>query len=77
MQPGGNPFEGWRTRDFPNPPMEMTYGPTLFGKAAQEIGLHPFPAPSANMSRAYTNPLGVQFGPCTYCGFCEKFGCGN
>ena len=29
------------------------------------------------MSRAYTNPLGVQMGPCTYCGFCEKFGCGN
>ena len=29
------------------------------------------------MSRAYTNPLGVQLGPCTYCGFCEKFGCGN
>jgi gluconate 2-dehydrogenase alpha chain len=29
------------------------------------------------MSRPYTNPLGVQLGPCTYCGFCEKFGCGN
>ena len=29
------------------------------------------------MSQAYTNPLGVQLGPCTYCGFCEKFGCGN
>jgi gluconate 2-dehydrogenase alpha chain len=77
IQPGGNPFEGARQRDFPNPPMEMTYGPVLFGKAAEEIGLHPFPAPSANMSRAYTNPLGVQLGPCTYCGFCEKFGCGN
>ncbi len=36
-----------------------------------------FPAPSANMSRAYTNPLGVQLGPCTYCGFCEKYACGN
>ncbi len=55
----------------------MTYGPTLFAKAAQELGAHPFPCPSANMSRAYTNPLGVQLGPCTYCGFCEKFGCGN
>ncbi|CAN7607806.1 GMC family oxidoreductase [Phenylobacterium sp. LjRoot219] len=29
------------------------------------------------MSRAYTNPLGVQLGQCSYCGFCEKFGCGN
>ena len=77
MQSGGNPFEGPRSRDYPNPPMEMTYAPTLFGQAAKDIGLHPFPAPSANMSRAYTNPLGVQLGPCTYCGFCEKFACGN
>jgi gluconate 2-dehydrogenase alpha chain len=29
------------------------------------------------MSRPYTNPLGVTLGPCTYCGFCEKYGCGN
>lgn len=76
-QDGGNPFEGARTRDYPNPPMDMTYGPTLFGEAAKGLGLNPFPAPSANMSRAYTNPLGVQLGPCSYCGFCEKFGCGN
>jgi gluconate 2-dehydrogenase alpha chain len=77
LQAGGNPFEGPRTRDYPNPPMAMTYAPVLFQQAANAIGRSPFPAPSANMSRAYTNPLGVQLGPCTYCGFCEKFGCGN
>jgi gluconate 2-dehydrogenase alpha chain len=74
---GGNPFEGPRSRPYPNPPMQQTYGPILFAKAAAEVGMHPFPCPSANMSRAYTNPLGVRLGPCTYCGFCEKFGCGN
>jgi gluconate 2-dehydrogenase alpha chain len=57
--------------------MQMTYGPTLFAAAAKELGHKPFPCPSANMSRAYTNPLGVTLAPCTYCGFCEKFGCGN
>jgi gluconate 2-dehydrogenase alpha chain len=77
IQDGGNPFEGPRARDYPNPPMDMVYGPTLFGQAAKELGHRPFPAPSANMSRAYTNPLGVTLGPCTYCGFCEKYGCGN
>jgi gluconate 2-dehydrogenase alpha chain len=77
IQPGGNPFEGPRQRDYPNPPMEMTYPPMLFKEAAASLGHKPFPHPSANMSRAYTNPLGVQLGPCTYCGFCEKFGCGN
>jgi gluconate 2-dehydrogenase alpha chain len=74
---GGNPFEGWRSREYPNPPMEVTYAPTLFAAAAKEVGHKPFPCPSANMSRAYTNPLGVQLAPCTYCGFCEKYGCGN
>jgi gluconate 2-dehydrogenase alpha chain len=57
--------------------MEMVYAPALFREAAAGLGFHPFPAPSANMSRPYTNPLGIGLGPCTYCGFCEKFACGN
>jgi gluconate 2-dehydrogenase alpha chain len=77
IQDGGNPFEGARSREYPNPPMDMTYAPTLFAAAAKELGYKPFPGPSANMSRAYTNPLGVTLAPCTYCGFCEKYGCGN
>ena len=77
IQPGGNPFEGPRSRAYPNPPLDMTYSPELFRKAAGELGLHPFTCPAANMSRPYVNPLGVRLGPCTYCGFCEKFGCGN
>jgi len=76
-QPGGNPFEGPRSREFPLPPLEMTYAPSLFAKAAREMGYHPFPTPAANASQPYTNPLGVSMGPCTYCGFCERFGCAN
>lgn len=76
-QPGGNPFEGSRSREYPNPPLDMTYGPELFRAAASDMGLHPFPCPAANMSRPYVNPLGVELAPCTYCGFCEKYGCGN
>jgi gluconate 2-dehydrogenase alpha chain len=77
IQPGGNPFEGARSAEYPTPPMKQTYGPTLFGQAAAQLGRHPFPHPTGNLSQAYTNPLGVQLGACTYCGFCEKFGCGN
>jgi gluconate 2-dehydrogenase alpha chain len=77
IRDGGNPYEGPRQREYPNPAMDMTLPPTLFAQAAKSLGHKPFPQPSANMSRAYTNPLGVQLGPCTYCGFCEKFGCGN
>jgi gluconate 2-dehydrogenase alpha chain len=77
IQPGGNPFEGPRSKEYPNPPMDLTYAPTLFGEAASKLGYHPFTHPGGNMSRPYTNPLGCQLGQCTYCGFCEKFGCGN
>lgn len=74
---GGNPFEGPRTRDYPNPPLKMPYSAMLFSDAAKGLGLHPFPSPAANMSRPYVNPLGVAMGECTYCGFCERFGCAN
>lgn len=77
IQAGGNPFEGWRSDEYPNPPLEMTFSQHRFEAAARGLGLNPFPAPAANLSRPYVNPLGLQLAPCTYCGFCEKFGCGN
>ncbi len=57
--------------------MKQGYGHALFAQAARELGSHPFPQPSGKASQPYTNPLGVQLGPCTYCGFCEWFGCAN
>lgn len=77
IQPGGNPFEGPRQRGYPNPPLKRSYGTVLFDKAAKEVGFKPFPCPASNTSRAYKNIYGVQMGECTYCGFCEWFGCGN
>ena len=77
IQPGGNPFEGARERDYPTPPMKQGYPQELFTKAAAGLGLHPFPRPSANLSVGYTNPYGCTMAPCTYCGFCERFGCAN
>ncbi len=77
IQPGGNPFEGPRTRGYPLPPLKRSYATVLFDKAAKEIGLKPFPCAAANTSQPYKNPYGVQMGQCTYCGFCEWFACGN
>ena len=77
IQEGGNPFEDPRARDYPTPPMRMTKAPTVFAEAAKSLGLHPFPCPSGNLSEPYVNPLGVAMGQCTYCGFCERFGCAN
>ncbi len=77
IQPGGNPFEGPRSRPYPNPAQQQPFSHTLFAEGAKKLGYKPFPQPSGNMSQAYQNPLGVRMGPCTYCGFCEWFGCGN
>src|SRR5579864_9347571 len=77
IQEGGNPFEGARSRPYPNPAQQQPFGATLFAKGARALGYKPFPQPSGNMSQAYRNPLGVRLGPCSYCGFCEWFGCAN
>ncbi|WP_428488302.1 GMC family oxidoreductase [Rhodopila sp.] len=77
IQPGGNPFEGPRSRPYPTPAQPQPFSHTLFAKAASDMGYKPFPQPSGNLSEAYTNPLGVRIGQCTYCNYCEWFGCGN
>lgn len=71
----GNFFEGPRTSDYPNPPLLQTQAMTMFEKATNDLGYHPFFNPASNASQAYTNPDGVEFGACHYCGFCERFGC--
>ena len=77
LQPGGNVFESPRSREYPNPPLKMPYTSTMFAEKMTELGYHPFPLPSSNLSQAYVNPLGVRMGQCSYCGFCERFGCAN
>ena len=75
IQPGGNPFEAPRANEYALPPLTPIYSSVLFSEAAQNNGYHPFPRPSANASRAYTNPDGAKFGACQYCGYCQRFGC--
>ena len=72
---GGNIFEGWRSEEYPTPPTKVPYFSALFRDAAKSLGYHPYPAPSATISRSYTNPDGISRGACTYCGFCGRFGC--
>jgi len=75
IQPGGNPFEAPRAREYPLPPLTPILASEMFTRAAKNNGYHPFPRPSANASRSYTNPDGSKFGACQYCGYCQRFGC--
>jgi gluconate 2-dehydrogenase alpha chain len=75
IEPGGNPFEAPRSREYPTPPLKEQYNGALFRKAATELGYHPYPQPASNLSVAYTNPDGLKLNACVYCGFCERFAC--
>jgi len=72
---GGNVFEGWRSAEYPTPPTKIPYCSALFRDAAKGLGYHPYPVPAATISQVYTNPDGIARPGCTYCGFCERFGC--
>lgn len=77
IQPGGNPFEAPRSREYPLPPLPQQVDMRMFGEAAAALGYHPYPRPAANASAAWTNEYGMQLGPCNFCGFCERYGCIN
>ena len=72
---GGDPFQGPRSRGYPTPPQKQPYYSAIFNKAAKEMGYHPHPQPSSNLSQAYTNPEGLKLQACVFCGFCERFAC--
>ena len=76
-QPGGNPFEGPRSREYPNPPAPQTHGGALYGKAAAAMGYSPHPNPIASMTQAYRNPYRIMLGQCLRGGFCSSHACAN
>jgi len=67
---GGNPFEAPRRRDYPLPPLMVERAAALFDAGAKKLGLHPFSTPRAIISEPYNGRPA-----CTYCGFCQAFGC--
>ena len=73
--PGGNPFEGPRSRPYPHPALDVTTYGEMFAKASEDLGLHPFTQPAGILSEAFTDPFGNERSGCLYCGFCTRFGC--
>src|SRR5262245_6806795 len=67
---GGNVFEAPRKREFPLPPLRADQSGTVFDEGARKLGWHPFPTPRAILSEPYQGRPG-----CTYCGFCQAYGC--
>jgi gluconate 2-dehydrogenase alpha chain len=67
---GGNVFEAPRRREYPLPPLIADQAGVLFEAGARKLGYHPFSTPRAILSQAYQGRSS-----CTYCGFCQAFGC--
>ena len=67
---GGNVFEGPRSREYPLPPLIPDQSGVLFEAGALKLGYHPFSTPRAILSQSYQGRSS-----CTYCGFCQAFGC--
>ena len=67
---GGNPFEAPRQREYPLPPLAKDQPSVLFEAAARKLGHHPFSTPHAILSQPYKGRPA-----CTYCTYCQAFGC--
>jgi gluconate 2-dehydrogenase alpha chain len=67
---GGNPFEASRERGYPLPPLTKDQPSILFEEGAKKLGYHPFSTPHAILSQPYKGRPA-----CTYCTFCQAYGC--
>jgi gluconate 2-dehydrogenase alpha chain len=67
---GGNVLEAPRRRDYPMPPLQVDQAGAVFESGAKKLGLHPFPSPRAIISESYQGRPA-----CSYCSFCQAFGC--
>jgi choline dehydrogenase-like flavoprotein len=67
-EPG--PFDPPRSRPYPVPPLPVKSSGVLLERGARKLGLKPFPAPMAVLSRPHNGRLA-----CVHCGFCMGFGC--
>jgi choline dehydrogenase-like flavoprotein len=67
---GANPFAEWRSTEYPMPPGADMYGAVLTTAAAEQLGYHPYPAPTGVNSIPYDGRPA-----CNNCGFCGFYGC--
>jgi choline dehydrogenase-like flavoprotein len=67
-EPG--PFDAWRSKPYPLPPLPIKSSGALMEKGARNLGWHAQPAPMAVISQPYRGRSA-----CSHCGFCEFYGC--
>jgi choline dehydrogenase-like flavoprotein len=66
----GYPFEPWRSKGYPVPPLPIKSEGVLCERGAKKLGWHAWPAPMAILSRPYRGRA-----TCVACGPCGGYGC--
>jgi choline dehydrogenase-like flavoprotein len=69
-QADASPFDPWRSKPYPMPPLPTKGSGVIFERAGQKLGWNPFPAPMAILSQPRAGRSA-----CINCGFCLGFGC--
>ena len=64
------PFDSYRSRPFPMPPLPVKSSGVLMEKAAKKLGLHAQNQPHAVLSQPFNGR-----NACIHCGHCMMFGC--
>ncbi len=67
---GTSPFEGFRSRPYPMPPLAVHPLAACFDEACDRVGVHSLPTPRAVNSRPYGGRPA-----CAGCDFCAGYGC--
>ncbi|WP_454691591.1 GMC family oxidoreductase [Achromobacter aloeverae] len=75
IQAGGNPYEGPRSREYPNPPTQRAPQGAVFANAAEELGYVPYQGAAAAMTQDYQNLYKVHLLQCQRGGFCSSHVC--
>ena len=66
----GNPFEAWRSKAYPMPPLPITSGGVLCERSAKKLGWLAWPNAMAILTSPYRGRAA-----CVQCGFCMRYGC--
>jgi gluconate 2-dehydrogenase alpha chain len=70
LDPAGNVYEGWRSREYPMPPLRTSDYLEKMLAAARSLGWKPFRSPAAINSQPYKGRPA-----CAYHGYCDRGGC--
>jgi gluconate 2-dehydrogenase alpha chain len=76
-KPGGTPSKDRAAANIRRLRWFAASGATSSTRRPPSSAIIPSRFRGGTIGAPYKNPLGVNLAPCTYCGYCQLYGCGN